>query len=119
MEIIKIKSCPEFVAQDQAIVREIVSPQNSSVKNQSLAEVTIPSGSSILEHYHIKTEELYYVISGEGQMCVEGELRTIGTGGAVVILPGQRHKVSNIGRIDLVMLVACAPAYQDEDQVIV
>jgi len=119
MEIIKIKNCPKFIAQDQAIVREIVSPRNSSVKNQSMAKVTIPHGSSILEHYHIKTEELYYVISGEGQMVIEGEFRTIGKGDAVVISPGQRHKVSNNGKIDLVMLVTCAPAYQNEDQVIV
>jgi len=119
MEIINIKNCSEFIAQDQAIVREIVSPRNSSVKNQSFAEITIPPGSSVLEHYHIKTEELYFVISGEGQMFIEGEFRTIGKGDAVVILPGQRHKVSNNGKIDFVMFVTCAPAYQDEDQIII
>ena len=50
MEIINRSSCKEFVAQDKAVVRELVSPRNSSLKNQSIAEVIIPIGITILEH---------------------------------------------------------------------
>ena len=119
MEVIDRKDRPEFVAQDNAIAREIVSHRNSSVKNQSLAEITILPGTSVLEHYHIKTEEIYYIIRGEGQMSIEGENRIVGVGAAVVILPGQRHKIKNLSKTNLVMLVMCAPGYEDEDQILV
>jgi mannose-6-phosphate isomerase-like protein (cupin superfamily) len=119
MEIINVKDCPIFIAQDSAIIQEIVSHRNSSVKNQSLAKVTIQPGNSVLEHYHKKTEELYHIISGEGTIYIENEKRIIGSGETVVILPGQKHKIDNHGDTDLVMLVMCAPGYEDEDQIIV
>ena len=119
MEIINVKDCPKFVAQDSAIVREIISHRNSSVKNQSLAQVTIPPGTAVLEHYHQKTEELYFVIAGQGQLFVEDIERIIGVGDAAVILPGQQHKIKNNGNTDLIMLVMCAPGYEDEDQILV
>jgi mannose-6-phosphate isomerase-like protein (cupin superfamily) len=118
MEIIKSKDCTKFVARDNAIVREIVSHRNSSVKHQSLAEVTIPPDTSINEHYHIKTEELYYIIAGIGKMFIEGEEQIVSIGDAVIILPGQRHKINNQGETDLMILVMCAPGYEDEDQII-
>lgn len=119
MEIIKIADCPQFVAQDNAIVQEIVSHRNSSVKNQSLAKITITPGNSVFKHYHKRTEELYHIINGEGTMVVEDESRIVGAGDTVIILPGRKHKMSNHADSDLVMLVMCAPGYEDEDQIIV
>ena len=118
MEIIKLQDCSKFTAQDKAIVQEIVSHRNSSVKNQSLAKVTIEPGNTILEHYHRKTEELYHIIEGEGTMVIEDEKQIVGVGETIVILPGQKHKISNHGNTDLVMLVMCAPGYEDDDQII-
>jgi mannose-6-phosphate isomerase-like protein (cupin superfamily) len=119
MKIINRNNCPEFIAQDKAMVRELVSPRNSSIKSQSIAEVRIPSGESVLEHFHEKTEEVYYILSGRGQMYVDGETETVGSGDAIIILPGQRHKIANNCEEDLVMLVVCSPSYSDEDQILV
>ncbi len=118
MKIINRNDCSEFVAQDKAMVRELVSPRNSSIKNQSIAEVRIPSGESVLEHFHEKTEEVYYILSGRGQMHLEGETETVGSGDAIIILPGQRHKIANHCKEDLVMLVVCSPSYTDDDQIL-
>jgi mannose-6-phosphate isomerase-like protein (cupin superfamily) len=119
MKIINRKNCSEFVAQDKAIVRELVSPRKSLIKNQSIAEVRIPSGESVLEHFHKATEEVYYILSGQGEMYLESEAETVGPGDAVIILPGQRHKIANHCKEDLVMLVVCSPGYTDEDQILV
>ena len=118
MEIINRSSCKEFVAQDKAVVRELVSPRNSSLKNQSIAEVTIPVGRAVREHYHKKTEEVYSIISGKGEMSLDGETEIVGKGDSIVILPEQRHKMTCIGDEDLVMFVTCSPSYTDEDQII-
>ena len=119
MEIINKNKCSEFIAQDNAIVREIVSPRNSTAKNQSLAEVKLPPGVSVLEHYHKVVEEIYYIIKGKGQMYIESEIKDVKKGDAIIILPGQRHKISNQFSNELVMLVTCSPGYTDEDQILV
>jgi hypothetical protein len=61
MEIVKITDCSKFIAQDNAIVQEIVSPRNSSVKNQSLAKVIIQPGNSVLaEKYYAQRFKQFF-----------------------------------------------------------
>jgi mannose-6-phosphate isomerase-like protein (cupin superfamily) len=117
MEVIARNDCPPFVAQDGAIIRELCASRNSSVRNQSLAEATIPPGAFVQEHYHIRTEELYHVVSGRGRMRIDGEERDVGPGDTVVILPGRRHRIATLGAEPLIMLVTCAPGYEVSDQV--
>ncbi len=119
MEVIRRSDCAPFVAQDDAIIRELCSPRNASVRNQSVAEATIPPGGFVREHYHRTTEELYYVLSGMGRMTLEGETRNVSAGDLVVILPGKRHRIDNLGRDPLVLIVTCSPPYTVEDQVMV
>jgi len=59
-------------------------------------------------------EEVYYVLEGAGEVRVDGRARAIGPGDVVVISPGQRYKVAQQGRQDLVLLVTCVPAYSLE-----
>jgi mannose-6-phosphate isomerase-like protein (cupin superfamily) len=47
---------------------------------------------------------------------VEGAVRA---GDCVVIAPGLRHKLLNPGPDPLVLLCCCAPAYSDEDTVLI
>jgi mannose-6-phosphate isomerase-like protein (cupin superfamily) len=117
MEVIPKSACPPFVAQDGAVIRELCAHRNSSVRNQSLAEATIPPGSFVREHYHVRTEELYHIVSGRGLMRIDGEEREVGPGDTVVIRPGQRHRIATLGDAPLVMLVPCAPGYEVSDQV--
>ena len=118
-KIIRKHERSPFIAQDKAIVRDIVSPVNSDVKNQSLAEVVILPDASILEHYHKETEELYYILEGVGKMYIENDTWDVGVGDTVIILPGQRHQFTNIGKTDLRFLAMCSPAYRDEDRITV
>lgn len=45
-------------------------------------------------------------------MKIDGELRDVGPTGA-------RHKIWNIGTEPLVLLCSCAPAYENDDTVMV
>lgn len=119
MEIINLNSVKRFITKDTSIIREILSPRNSSLKNQSLAEATVLPGKSTAEHYHLKTEEIYYILRGQGKIFVEDEERMVKPGDGVVILPGKRHKICNIGNEDLVFLCCCAPSYEDDDTVVI
>jgi len=118
MEIININEAVSFVTKDGSLIREVLSPRNSYLKNQSLAGATLLPGRATLEHYHLESEEIYYILQGQGQIRIEEEVREIKPGDGIVILPGKSHKVWNIGKENLVFLCCCSPAYTDEDTII-
>ena len=117
MHVIARDDVRPYVGDDGAIVRELASPHNSGITRHSLAEIRHPPGTASQEHYHTVAEEVYYVLSGRGGIRVDGEIRTIGSGDVVVIVPGERHTVWQEGEGDLVLLVTCVPAYSVDEVV--
>ena len=57
-------------------------------------------------HYHERTDEFYYVISGSGTMLLDGEEVELHPGVVVYVPRGVQHKA----RGDLTVLVVCVPA---------
>jgi len=113
---------PAFVTKDTSIIREILAPRNSGevVQKQSLAEATLPPGASTDPHLHPLTEELYYILRGAGQMRIENDTRAVGPGDGIAIPPGAPHQITNTSAgDDLVFLCCCAPAYSDDDTVLI
>ncbi len=110
-----------FITRDGSTIREILAPNNApeTIRNQSLAEATLLPGRATAPHYHAKTEEIYYLLRGSGEMRIETETCRVGPGDAVAIPPGARHQIVNAGETDLVFLCCCAPAYTHEDTVLV
>lgn len=117
MQIVTISECPDYVAPDNAVAREFMSPRVSGLKNVSIAEITIPPGVSVEKHHHLKSEEIYHVVSGIGIMYLDGEESELSPGQAVSIKVGQWHSIRNDRESPLVMIVTCAPAWSAEDQI--
>ncbi len=108
-----------LTAPDGSTIREIANPRNSTVRGQSLAQATLAPGQSTTRHFHPRAEEIYFLLSGDGQMSIEDEQFEVGAGDAIPILPGKNHKIWNTSDSqDLVFLCCCAPAYSDEDTVL-
>ncbi len=107
----------QFVTKDGSSIRELAGPAWTRARNQSLAEAIVPAGGETEEHYHPRTEELYYFTSGTGTMRLGEEEGDVGTGDCVVIPPGTPHKLWNPGPEPLVLLCCCAPAYSHDDTV--
>jgi mannose-6-phosphate isomerase-like protein (cupin superfamily) len=118
MQIVNINRTKPFITKDNSEIREILSPRNSSLENQSLAEARVSLGKATIQHYHVKTEEIYYILQGRAEIIVEGEVKEVVEGDGIVILPGQKHRIWNTGDEDLVFLCCCTPAYEDEDTVL-
>ena len=114
MHLITRKDVQPYFGDDESIIRELASPTNSSVSRHSVAEIRHPPGTASLEHFHTEAEEVYFVLSGQGGLRVNGETHSIGPGDVVVITPGERHNVWQEGEGDLVLLVTCVPAYSVE-----
>ncbi|HWX21053.1 MAG TPA: cupin domain-containing protein [Candidatus Binatia bacterium] len=117
MEIKNLEQTPEFITKDGSEIRELLAHRNSAIRNQSLAEARLPVGSATQEHYHPRTEEIYYLTHGTGRIRIDGEIRDVAAGDAIAILPGRRHKLWNTGNEPLRLLCCCAPAYEDSDTV--
>ena len=102
-----------FTTKDGSTIRSLLDLANAPVKNQSLAEASLPAGLKTERHYHKLSEEFYYVLEGEGLMEIDGEERQVGVGDAVLIPAGAWHQI----RADKPMrfLCCCAPPYAHED----
>jgi len=118
MDVKNLDEVPAFITKDGSEIRELLAHRNSAIRNQSLAEARVPAGGSTLEHYHPKTEEIYYITAGAGRMRIENETRDVKPGDAIAIPPGRKHKLWNMGNEPLKLLCCCAPAYEHGDTVI-
>jgi mannose-6-phosphate isomerase-like protein (cupin superfamily) len=118
MDVKNIADVPSFTTKDGSEIRELLAYRNSNIRAQSLAEARLPVSGATQEHYHINTEEIYYITHGLGRMRIEGEIREVKPGDAVAIPPGQKHKIWNTGSETLRLLCCCAPPYENADTVI-
>ena len=61
-------------------------------------------GSSIGYHEQ-KEDEIYYVLSGRGEMTIDGKAFTVGPGDAILTRPGSSHGLKQTGAEDLVIMI--------------
>lgn len=108
-----------FTTKDGSTIRSLLDRTNAPVQMQSLAEATIPPGSATAPHFHAHTEEFYYILTGAGEMTIDGETRPVGAGDAILIPAGATHTLRNDGPLDLVILCCCAPPYSHDDTTLV
>jgi mannose-6-phosphate isomerase-like protein (cupin superfamily) len=118
MDVKNLNEVAPFTTKDGSEIRELLAHRNSAIRNQSLAEARLPIGGSTQEHYHIRTEEIYYITHGAGRIRINGETREVQVGDAIAIPPGRKHKLWNTCQDSLRLLCCCAPAYEHDDTVI-
>jgi mannose-6-phosphate isomerase-like protein (cupin superfamily) len=118
METVNLNQVPSFITKDGSEIRELLAHRNSAIRNQSLAEARVRVGGATQEHYHVRTEEIYYITHGTGRIRIDGEEREVTAGDAVAIPPGRRHKLWNMGNEPLRLLCCCAPGYEHDDTVL-
>ncbi|HKP32252.1 MAG TPA: cupin domain-containing protein [Chitinophagaceae bacterium] len=65
---------------------------------------TLHSGSTI--GYHLqKVDEVYYILSGSGEMTMNGNKFTVAVGDAILTRGGSSHGLKPIGEKDLALLI--------------
>jgi mannose-6-phosphate isomerase-like protein (cupin superfamily) len=115
MDIVNVSTAPPFITKDGSEIRELLAHRNSAIRHQSLAEARLPAGAATQEHYHAKTEEIYFITAGAGRLRIEDETRDVQAGDAIAIPPGKKHKLWNNGADTLRLLCCCAPCYEHSD----
>jgi mannose-6-phosphate isomerase-like protein (cupin superfamily) len=61
---------------------------------------------SAIGHHPQQEDEVYYVLSGEGEFTLDGVMHRVGPGTAMLTRAGSSHAIRPIGRTDLVLLIA-------------
>jgi mannose-6-phosphate isomerase-like protein (cupin superfamily) len=61
-------------------------------------------GSSI-GHHTQQEDEIYYVLSGQGDLTLDGVRSTVGPGTAILTRTGSSHSIKPIGDKDLVLII--------------
>jgi len=118
MLIQKLLDCPEFIAGDSTILRELLHPDKQAIDlRYSLAHAILPIGETSQSH-SLTTSEVYYVLNGKGEMHNNAEVCAIESGDAVYIPPTAKQFLRNIGDEPIVFICIVDPAWQKKDETI-
>ena len=98
-----------FVTKDGSTIREYF-----HTERQSLAEAALGPGGATRRHYHARSEEIYLVVEGAGELEVDGDRREVAAGDAILIPSGAWHELS-AGADGVRLLCCCVPPYSDDD----
>ncbi len=120
MRLRRLNDCPEIVAGDFTRLRELLHPTRNYpfLGRYSLAHAIVPVGRASVKH-KLKSDEVYYILSGQGIMHVDEETAPVGPGDAVEIPPNSFQWIENTGLDDLVFLCIVDPAWRTEDEEVV
>lgn len=79
-------------------------------ENFAMGMVTLdPEGGQVPWHNH-EQEEIYFILEGEGEMCIGEERRTLVAGQTVYIPSEAFHQLTNRGKKPLKMIYCYGPA---------
>ena len=118
MLIRTLADCEEFIAGDRTRLRELLHPDKQPLDlRYSLAHATVASGETSTPHA-LTTSEVYYILQGEGEMHIGGEVATVKPGDAIYIPPQARQYIENIGTEPLIFLCIVDPAWQARDEIV-
>lgn len=118
MLVRKLEDCPEFIAGDATLLRELLHPDKQAIAlRYSLAHAVVSPGQTSTPHA-LRTSEVYYILSGVGEMHIDDEVREVEPGDAIYIPPGARQFIRNSGSEALVFLCMVDPAWRQEDEII-
>ncbi len=118
MFVKNLHDCEMFIAGDNTQLRELLHPDKQPLDlRYSLAHAVVPVGQTSIDHA-LKTSEVYYILSGHGNMHIADEVQAVGPGDAIYIPPQARQHIHNTGQEPLVFICIVDPAWQAADETV-
>lgn len=79
-------------------------------QKSQLVVMNIPVGGEIGEEIHPHVEQTLFFMNGKAKAILDGEETEIGSGDVVVVTPGAKHNIVNVGTEPLMIYTVYAPA---------
>ncbi|MFQ5452783.1 MAG: cupin domain-containing protein [Candidatus Zixiibacteriota bacterium] len=117
MLIRKLQNCEKIIAGDRTFLSELMHPERSYNFHgrYSLAQAKVLPGKASIKH-KLKTDEVYYILSGTGEIHINEEKATVEPGDVIDIPPNSVQWIRNTGDTDLVFLCIVDPAWKASDE---
>lgn len=91
-------------------IRWIADNKTLQPKYLSCCLIRVPPGETVQPaHSHPQGEELIYIMSGSGEAWVEGKIRPIRAGTALLFEQGSVHMIRNVGNEEMKVICFFAP----------
>lgn len=114
MLIKQLRDCSQFTAGDNSMLREVLNPNTEAIDlHYSLAWAHIRPGEKTLPHT-LDCSEVYYILRGEGVLCINKEEKTVYKDDTILIPAGAVQAVENTGTEPLEFLCIVDPAWRPE-----
>ncbi|KAI5242160.1 RmlC-like cupin [Aureobasidium subglaciale] len=79
----------------------LLSSDKTASQDMSAGIASCPANTGYLAHHRHTQSEIYYIISGKGEVTVDGTVHAV-TGGSTVFIPGDaEHGIKNTGEQEL------------------
>ena len=115
MLVQKLSACEEFTTGNSTILQELLHPDKQPLKlRYSLAHVIVQIGHATTPH-SLKNSEVFHILTGHGEMHIDGELQIVEPGDTVYIPPHAKQFIRNCGDQPLVFICIVDPAWRKED----
>lgn len=104
----------EFLTAERCFILETYNTSND--ETLSIARARVPPGVTTALHAVEGTTERYIIAEGRGRVEV-GEMPSaeVGPGDVVVIPPGTRQRIGNLGSADLIFYCVCTPRFRGKN----
>ena len=93
----------------------LINPETAGSVKMTFGKITVSPGDGSPRHYHAKTEEIYYIMSGSGKMVIDGKTFSVKKGHSILVPKGARHELANTGRGKLVYICVDSPVFDPKD----
>jgi len=78
-------------------------------ENLSIIKETMPKGTQEKLHYHKKSQQFFFILSGEATFEIEGTIYTVNQNQGISVSPNEKHKIKNNTDTDLEFIVVSNP----------
>jgi mannose-6-phosphate isomerase-like protein (cupin superfamily) len=110
MTIIHENDVPE-VEHPGRFMRWLANADSLQANNLSVCVIRVLPGEAVRPaHSHPNSEELIYIITGNGKVMIENEVGVVTAGSAILFEQGKIHMLKNTGDIEMKVICFFAPA---------
>ena len=110
------RTCSEITSGDGCRLRQLFNPLQDDLElGYSFAIARLGPGESATLH-RLKSSEVYYILTGRGELDVENETVEVQPGMAVYVPPQGKQRIRNTGPDELGFICIVDPAWRTEDE---
>ena len=104
MKIVSLAGLPEgYVSHNPEIKKKVMLGRDDLPHVTNFSQAVLGPGQVADAHSHGDMYEVFFVESGAGTICVDGEVHRLEPGVCVAVTPGEIHEVANTGTVEFVL----------------